>query len=124
MCSMFTKNRNKFDMTERLKDNSHYGNSKKYLHAVNIIENTKLSKIVNKSCIPVNSVHKDAVTFKMNKLVINAVSDDGVIEGVEYPNKKFIMGLEWHPECLLDHYSKLIFDAFYKSLKKEPKLIL
>ena len=121
MCSMFAKNRDKFDMTIRLKDNSHYGNSKKYLHEVNIIKNTKLSKIVNKSCIPVNSVHKDTVTFKMNKLVINAVSDDGVIEGVEYPNKKFIMGLEWHPESLFDDYSKLIFDSFYKSIKKEPK---
>ena len=121
MCSMFAKNRNKFDMTLRLKGNSHYGNSKKYLHKVNIIENTRLSKIVNKSCIPVNSVHKDAVMFDMYKLVINAVSDDGVIEGVEYPNKKFIMGIEWHPECLFDDYSKLIFNSFIKSLKKEPK---
>ena len=121
MCSMFATNRNKFDMTERIKDNSHYGNSKKYLHEVNIIENTRLSKIVNKSCIPVNSVHKDAVMFDMNKLVINAVSDNGVIEGVEYPKRKFIMGLEWHPECLFDEYSKLIFDSFIKSIKKEPK---
>ena len=121
MCSMFAKNRDKFDMTIRLKDKIHYGNSKEYLHKVNIIASTKLSKIINKSRIEVNSVHKDAVMFDMNKLIINAVSDDGVIEGVEYPNKKFIMGLEWHPECLLDHYSKLIFDSFYKSLKKEPK---
>lgn len=121
MCSMFATNRDKFDMTVRLKDNSHYGNPKKYLHEVNIIENTRLSKIINESRIKVNSVHKDVVIFDMNKLVVNAVSDDVVIEGVEYPNKKFIMGLEWHPECLFDDYSKLIFDSFIKSLKKEPK---
>lgn len=121
MCSMFAKNRDKFDMTERLKDKSHYGNPKKYLHEVNIVKNTRLSKIINKSRIPVNSVHKDVVMFKMNKLVINAISDDGVIEGVEYPSRKFIMGLEWHPECLIDDNSKLIFNSFYNSLKKEPK---
>jgi len=50
----------------------------------------------------VNSIHHDIVDFEMNTLVINAVSEDGVIEGVEYPQKRFILGVQWHPECLND----------------------
>ena len=52
----------------------------------------------------------------MNDLVINAISEDGIIEGVEYPNKKFIIGLQWHPEYLIDENSKKIREAFIKSI--------
>ena len=31
-----------------------------------------------------------------------ATSEDGVIEAIEYPNKKFILGLQWHPEKMID----------------------
>lgn len=116
LCSMFSKGRTKFDMTKRLKTDTHIGPPNEYKHNVIIKKDTKLNKILEKDITPVNSVHHDIVDFEMNDLVINAISEDGIIEGVEYPNKKFIIGLQWHPEYLIDEKSKKIREAFIKSI--------
>ena len=92
-------------------------NDLEFCHYVNIDKNSLLYKIVGKERIKVNSFHK--MTIKPNnKLNIVALSDDGVIEGLEYPNKKFIMGLQWHPEISynIDESSKKIIDYFVEVL--------
>ena len=40
-----------------------------------------------------------------------------IIEAVEDPNKKFFIGVQWHPESLEeDIYSERLFDTFINSL--------
>jgi gamma-glutamyl-gamma-aminobutyrate hydrolase PuuD len=114
LCSMFSKNRTRFDMTERLNLERHTGKGNEYSHDVLIKNNTKLKEILNIDRMPVNSVHHDIVNFDIDSLVVNAISDDGVLEGVEYPNKKFIIGLQWHPEYLVDENSLKILNSFIK----------
>ena len=119
MCSMFAENRTKFDQTERLENETHLDNPYHYKHKVEIIDNTRLKEIINKKEISVNSIHHDIVKFKMKKLIINAISKDGIIEGVEYPNKKFIIGLQWHPEYLKeDINTKKLIKSFINSIEK------
>ena len=118
LCNMFAKERTKFDMTNHLNNDNHYGPSNEYKHHIRIKENTLLSKILKKDPIPVNSVHHDIVDFKIDKLIINAISEDGIIEGVEYPDRKFIIGIQWHPEYLTDEYSNKIKEAFINAIKK------
>lgn len=66
----------------------------------------------------VNSVHHDIVDFELNDMVkINAISDDDIVEGVEVKDKKFIMGLQWHPEYIMDDNSCKIFNYFIKMCK-------
>ena len=113
MCSMYAADRNKFDMTKKGVDNFHFGNSREYKHSVDICDNTRLKNILKSDSIMVNSVHHDIVNFDLNDLIINARSSDGVIEGVEYPNKNFIIGLQWHPEYIDDINTKRIFDEHY-----------
>ena len=48
---------------------------------------------------------------------INAISDDAIVEGVEVKDKKFIMGLQWHPEYIMDDNSCKIFNYFIKMCK-------
>ena len=119
LCSMFSKNRTQFDMTEKKKDNTHANKPNIYSHKVLIQDNTKLKEIINESIIPVNSVHHDIVAFPFHTLKINAISEDGIIEGVEYPNKKFIIGLQWHPEYLKDKYSDKIKESFTRAIKNK-----
>ena len=116
LCSMFAKNRTKFDMTSRLTTKNHIDKPTIYKHKVAIKDNTKLKEIINKKEISVNSVHNDIVDFEINKLIINAISEDGIIEGVEYPNKKFIIGLQWHPEHLHDINTTKIINSFINSI--------
>jgi putative glutamine amidotransferase len=30
----------------------------------------------------------------------NASAEDGIIEGIELPQKRFVLGVQWHPEEL------------------------
>lgn len=47
-----------------------------------------------------------------NYAKISSISYDGLIESFEISNKKFIMGIKWHPELMLE-------DEFTKNLFKE-----
>ncbi len=118
LCSMFATNRHKFDMSERKDLENHLGKGTEYKHEVSIKNNTKLYSILMDDRIPVNSVHHDVIDFEMDKLEVNALADDGVIEGVEYPDKKFIMGVQWHPEYIYDENSQKILNSFIDSINK------
>ena len=118
MCSMFANNRNSFDMTKKLDNDSHYGNREKYIHSIKIDKDSLLYKIIKKDTIKINSIHHDYIAkdMGMDILRVSAVSHDGLVEAVEYPNKKFILGVQWHPEYLDDDNSRKIFDSFISNI--------
>lgn len=116
LSSIYSKNRDKFDMTTKINNKKHYGPPNQYQHINKILKCTKLYKILNKEKIPVNSLHNSQINPPLKDLIISSISEDGVIEAVELPNKKFVIGLEWHPEYLLDANSLSIFDAFINSI--------
>ena len=46
-----------------------------------------------------NSFHHQAVKELGADLVVSARSlEDGVIEGIEAPARRFVVGVQWHPE--------------------------
>lgn len=69
---------------------------KNICHDVIIDKNSKLFNIFKKEKIRVNSRHKSAL--KNTNLNISSRSRDGYIESVEVLNKKFFVGVQWHPE--------------------------
>ena len=88
---------------------------KNYCHNVKL-SNSKLKDILNKEVVEVNSYHKQKV-LNSNYFKIVGMSDDGIIEAVESNNNIFQIGLQWHPEKMIDYdnNSKLIFDYFINS---------
>lgn len=90
-----------------------------YVHSVDILKDTKFYKIINKSSMNVNSRHKKNVE-KHPKLIVNCVSDDGYIEGLEAIDKKFYMSFRFHPESLykIDENHNKIFIEFLKICKE------
>lgn len=88
---------------------SHY----KTEHYVDINKKSKLYEIVKKDRILVNSRHKCFVFD--TKFTTNAISDDNLIEGIEDKNKKFFIGLQWHPEAMDNFDQKKIIQEFISS---------
>lgn len=88
------------------------------LHPITIYKNTKLFNIIGEYNINVNSRHHYEV--KGTNLTVSARSNDGVIEAIEDSSKKFFIGIEWHPEDLIDYdkYNKKIFENFVAICKK------
>ena len=84
-------------------------------HSIFIKENTRLHKIISKKTIMVNSAHHQAVKKPGEGLVINAFSEDGVIEGIEDPSMNFCIGVQWHPEFFIQDSDKLLLKAFINS---------
>lgn len=90
-------------------------------HFVEIMDGTKLSDIVQLEKFKVNSFHHQAVRKIPTDFKVSAIASDGIIEAFESLNHKFVMALQWHPECLLsqnDHASTAIFEAFILACEK------
>lgn len=87
------------------------------VHFVNIDKNSKLYKIIGKEKIQVNSKHSYCIN-RVNNMKISAYSEDGIIEAIEAENKKFTLGVQWHPEELLDENMEKIIKAFIENSNK------
>ena len=95
---------------------NHLEPNKDYVHSVIIDKNSKLYSIIGEEKIWVNSRHSYHVP-ELDNTLVSARSSDGLIEGVELKDKKFIIGVQWHPESNLeDEYSKKLFKAFFHKL--------
>jgi putative glutamine amidotransferase len=81
-------------------------------HDIAVTTNTLLHQITGTGTMSVNSAHHQAVKTIASPVIINATAPDGVIEGIELPGKRFCLGVQWHPEFLIDPGDKRIFDAF------------
>ena len=54
-----------------------------------------------------------------NFVKVSSFSDDGLIESFELPDKKFILGIKWHPELMMEEEStKKLFKRFVDECKK------
>ncbi len=100
---------------EILKNHDHQSKND-YVHEVKIKTESKLKEILKSNKIPVNSRHNEHITT--TDLSITAIAPDLTIEGIEAQNKKFFLGIQWHPESLPnDLYSKRLFDTFFENLQ-------
>jgi putative glutamine amidotransferase len=99
---------------------NHFQREVKYLHTVNIVDGTKLKSILGSvSSMEVNSRHNYHIT-KTGEFIPSAYSFDGLIEAIELPNKRFIMGLQWHCEVMTEYdlINKKLFTNFIDACKK------
>ncbi len=71
-------------------------------HIVNISHGTRLASILGTGPLEVNSSHHQAVDQTATGIRISAISDDGVIEAIEPLDDLPVIGVQWHPEEMLD----------------------
>ena len=80
-------------------------------HDVTVMRGTRLQEIAGKLRLSVNSAHHQAVKTIGEGVIVNAVASDGVVEGIEAPNYRFCLGVQWHPEFFIDPADREIFRA-------------
>ena len=81
-------------------------------HSVAITPGTMLAVIVGAATMQVNSAHHQAVASMGAYAAVNARAPDGVVEGVEDARYRFALGVQWHPEFMIDQGDARIFAAF------------
>ena len=78
-------------------DESIHSNPKSRNHKIKIEKNSFVYDVFNSDCAEVNSYHYWAIDRLAPGLEIVATSEDGVIEAVEWKEKR-IFATQWHPE--------------------------
>ena len=94
-------------------DINNHKSDKLYVHSVDINKNSKLYDILKKDKIIVNSRHKSYIINTDLKVSGQA----NIIEAIEDNAKDFFIGVQWHPETLMDENSILLFNNFFSSIK-------
>lgn len=86
-------------------------------HQIEIKRNSILFDIFQKDKLEVNSIHHQFAKNIADNLYITAKSTDGVIEGLEDKNKKFVLAVQWHPEAMIATFDEmnLLFSFFIKA---------
>lgn len=88
------------------------------VHKVILDKSSKLYNIIGEEEFYVNSRHKFKVTTT-DTFDVAGYSPDGIIEAIERKDKKFAIGVQWHPEDLMNtKISKKIFNSFIESCKE------
>lgn len=86
-------------------------------HSVDILPGTLLARIVGPGKHLVNSRHHQAISELGSGIIASAVSEDDVIEALELPSKRFVLGVQWHPEDRIEasEDDRKLFAAFAAS---------
>ncbi len=100
------------------KASNHYSKDT-YVHNVFIDKSSKLYQILGTENIYVNSRHNDKLIN--TNIKVSAYSTDNVIEAIEDSSKKFLIGVQWHPESLYTYnvLADKLLDSFIKSCKED-----
>jgi len=87
-------------------------------HTLELMVDTKLRHILQTDTIKSNTHHHQAIRNLGHNLQVNAVAEDGVIEGIEDSKKVFFIGVQPHPESIFQRaepqWMKL-FQAFIEA---------
>ncbi|HAE85661.1 MAG TPA: hypothetical protein DCG78_04035 [Anaerolineaceae bacterium] len=85
-------------------------------HTVEVEPGSRLAEILGTRKLRTNSLHHQAIRQPAPALEVVAYAEDGVIEAVELPGKRFAIGVQWHPECLPDEPAmQRLFSEFVKA---------
>lgn len=107
-------------MTQRPTDVEHRmpAPSDKVIHSVRITPDTPLCSILGTENDEINSYHHQCVKEVGQGLETMAFAPDGIIEGLYMPDKKFVLGVQWHPERLAKKYENAakLFKAFIQAV--------
>lgn len=92
-------------------------------HTVKVNPGTKLASMTGAGEVRTNSFHHQSVKKLGDGFVPVAYADDGVVEGIENPSKKFVVGVQWHPEDLAPERDEAaaLFKEFVNACRKNAE---
>jgi len=86
------------------------------IHRVRLDPESRLAQLIDETSIDVNSLHHQAVKKIAAPLTITGKSDDGVIEAIESPERRFFIAVQWHPEEIDDlPWVRRLFSGFARA---------
>jgi putative glutamine amidotransferase len=100
---------------QALRHDFHPEHARNYLgHGVWVKPETRLADILGEESREVNSFHHQSIKGVPMALQVTASAPDGVTEAVETQGQAFVVGVQWHPEELIEDDPRMrrLFEAF------------
>ena len=73
-------------------------------HSITITnQNSTLAKIINNKTIDVKSSHHQCINVLGKNVVVTATAQDGITEAIEIKDRENFIGVQWHPEIMLNN---------------------
>ena len=89
-------------------------------HEIKIASGSLLHRIVGSERLDTNSFHHQAVRRLGQNLRPTAKTSDGLVEALEDPTHRFVLGVQWHPEEMLHHpQHRALFAAFVQAVEEQ-----
>lgn len=89
-------------------------------HPVEVVPGSDLAAALGGTEIDVNSFHHQALDRLGAGLRVSARAPDGTIEGVEDPDRPFLIGVQWHAETLVHRvYEEALFRNFVDACRDD-----
>ncbi len=79
-----------------------FENARSHVHSVTLDKKSKIYNLIGIDNFEVNSIHHQAIKNVGKDLSVSAKSPDGVIEGIETTTTWEALGIQWHPENMLE----------------------
>lgn len=89
-------------------------------HEITVKKGTLFEGLVNKYTFMVNTTHHQAIDKIGKELVISATAPDRIIEAIESPNHRFLVGVQWHAEYL---NSELDVSLFKRLVEESARVV-
>lgn len=89
-------------------------------HSIKISNDSILFEIFKSEKLVVNSWHHQGIKDIGRYLKVTSTSSDGIVEAIESTNKKFVLGLQFHPEEMAVKYKEFLkpYSYFISKCKK------
>lgn len=85
-------------------------------HPVLIERGSVLHRILRRTRLTANTSHHQAVKAVGRRLRVSARAPDGLVEAIEAPQRRLTLGVQWHPERLLDREAhRRIFQSLVRA---------
>jgi len=100
------------EIEESVLQHSYGSDSWIHHHEIMIYQNTLAREIIGREHYFISSVHHQAINKLGGGLLVSAVANDNIIEIIEgYDKNQFIIGIQGHPEFILQNLSK--YNGFF-----------
>lgn len=85
-------------------NHSKYYEGKDRYHPIEVFPDSTLADLIGTTKGEINSAHHQSVDISAPSLVVNSLSDDGIVEGLEWktPGNHSLTLVQWHPERIED----------------------
>ena len=86
------------------------------MHEVDTVPGSLAARLIG-GRLTVHSHHHQGIDRVGAGLVVSAQAEDGVIEAIEHPGRRFCIGVLWHPDAEHDGHGAPVFEGLVSSAR-------